>query len=200
MKHSSRRFHPNAALLQEIDEITVNLTEIIGDITAEYHIPDEPDDIVDALVWLGKACAIAHSISIRPVPPPQEVFDGLNRIARVMGLFERDLDADHVEAAVDIMLDTIQTSADARDAYNDYFGEFRERFSGRAAALAEAEYEQALDLRRRMEYAKLALEEMRMLDSAPEVKGRLIRYDEAYGVSGQLAAIRAESLSGDALE
>ena len=200
MKHSSRRFHPHAALLEEIDAITSNLTDIIGDFSAEHHVPDEPDDIVDALVWLGKACAIGHSVSMRPVPPPQEVFDGLNRIALVMGLFERDLDADHVEAAVDVMLDTLQTSAAARDLYSDYFGEFRERFEGQPASVANAELEQALELRRNIEYAKIALEEMRRLDEAPDLKGRLARYDEAFGVTTQLAAIKAKPLSGGVAE
>ncbi|MFH1378058.1 MAG: hypothetical protein ABIH86_04835 [Planctomycetota bacterium] len=200
MKHSSRRFHPSAALLEEIDEITSNLTAIIGDFSAEYHVPDEPDDIVDALVWLGKACAIGHSVSMRPVPPPQEVFDGLNRIALVMGLFERDLDADHVEAAVDVMLDTIQASAAARESYSDYFGEFRERFDGPSAKIVNAELEQALELRRNVEYAKIALQEMRRLDEAPDLKGRLIRYDEAFGVTTQLAAIKAKPHTNGAAE
>jgi hypothetical protein len=63
-----------------------------------------------------------------------------------------------------------------------------------------AELEQALELRRNVEYAKIALEEMRRLDEAPDLKGRLVRYDEAFGVTTQLAAIKAKPQSAGAAE
>jgi hypothetical protein len=180
MSHtSSRRLYSEDQISVVLDDIVKSLRRQVGDLAGEIRLPSDPDDLAESLCLLGRACLIAHEVSNREQAAGNKILDHLHSVARVMGLFERDMKGNYVEVSVDNLMAMLEESAESIDAYLDYFQEYYSHFSSQDKP-PELELIQALEQRRMVDYARVALVEMGLSDEIVELLARIRRFDQCF--------------------